>query len=155
MKLLTCSNLSTGIRIRILKTYIWSVILYVCETWSGNREMMKKLEAAEMWFIRRLMRVPWVARRTNQEVLLMAGTNRELMSIVRKRQLRYLEHVLRGEGLERDCLMGLMEGKRTRGRQRKKYTDGIKEMVGREKLEEVVELAGNRRVWHYIVANVD
>ena len=119
--------------------------------------MMKKLEAAEMWFIRRLMRVPWVARRTNQEVLLMAGTNRELMSIVRKRQLRYsyLGHVLRGERLERDCLMGTTEGKRARGRQRKKYTDGIKEMVGREKMEEVVELAGNRRVWHYTVAIVD
>ena len=147
-------NLSTGIRLRILKTYIWSVMLYGCETWTVSREMKKRLEAAEMWFIRRIMRIPWVARRTNQEVLQMAGTTRELMSIVKRRQLGYLGHVLRGDGLERDCLLGMIEGKRARGRQRMKYMDGIKEMVGREKMEEVAELARNRREWHSIVANV-
>ena len=152
--ILTSLNLSRGIRLRILKSYIWSVLLYGCETWTVSRKMKKRLEATEMWFIRRMMRIPWVARRTNQEVLQMAGMSRELITTVRRRQLGYLGHVLRRDGLEKDCLLGMIEGRRARGRQRMKYMDDIKEMVGREKIEEVVGLAENRRVWHSIVANV-
>uniref|UniRef100_A0A0P4W0B7 Reverse transcriptase domain-containing protein n=1 Tax=Scylla olivacea TaxID=85551 RepID=A0A0P4W0B7_SCYOL len=152
MRILTSRNLSTGIRLRILKTYTWSVMLYGCETWTVSKEMKKRLDAAEMWFIRRIMRVPWVAR-TNLEELQMASTTRELMTTVKRRQLGYLGHVLKGDGLEKDCLLGMIEEKRAWGRQRMRYMDGIKEMVGREKME-VVELAGNRRVWHSIVANV-
>ena len=98
-RILTDLNLGIGIRIRTLKCYIWSVMLYGCETWTISREMKKRLEAAEMWFIRRMMRVPWEARRTNQEVLQMAGTTRELMTTVRRRQLGFIGHVLRGEGI--------------------------------------------------------
>ena len=140
--------------LRILKSYIWSVMLYGCETWTVSRRMEKRLEAAEMWFIRRMMRVPWVERRTNQEVLQMAGTTRELMIMVRRRQLGYLGHVLRGDGLERDCLLGMIEGRRARGRQRMGYMDGIKKMIGCERIGEVNELARNRREWRSIVANV-
>ena len=153
-RILTSLNLSRGIRLRILKSYIWSVLLYGCETWTVSRKMKKRLEATEMWFIRRMMRIPWVARRTNQEVLQMAGMSKELMTTMRRRQLGYLGHVLRRDGLERDCLLGMIEGRRARGRQRMKYMDSIKEMVGREKIEEIVGLAENRREWHSIVANV-
>ena len=153
-RILTSMSLSIGIRLRILKCYIWSVMLYGCETWTVSKEMKKRLEAAEMWFIRRMMRVPWVERRTNEEVLRRAGVTRELMTVVKRRQLGYLGHVLRGDGMERDSLLGMIEGKRAPGRQRKKYMDGIKELLGREKIEEVVELAGNREVWRSIVANV-
>ena len=59
-----------------------------------------------------------------------------------------------GDGPKRGCLLGMIAGKRARGRQRIKYMDGIREMVGKEKMEEVVKLARNRRVWHSIVANV-
>ena len=77
---------------------------------------------------------------------------RELMTTVKRRRFGYLGHVLRGDGPERETLLGMIEGKRTRGRERMKYMDGIKEMVGKEKMEEVVKLAWNRRVWHSIVA---
>ena len=152
--ILTNMSLSIEVRLRILKSYIWSVMLYGCETWNISKEMKKRLEAAEMWFIRRMMRVPWVERVTNQEVLRRAGTTRELWTVVKRRQLGFLGHVLRGDGLEKDCLFGMIEGKRAQGRQRLKYMDGIKEMLGREKIEEVVRLAENRREWHSIVANV-
>ena len=97
--------------------------------------MKKKLEAAETWFIRRIKRIPWVERKTNQEVLQMAGVTRELMmtmATVRSRQLGYLGRVLRGDGPEGDCLLGVIEGKRGRGRQRVKSMDGIREMAGKE-----------------------
>ena len=63
--ILTNISLSLEIRLRILKSYIWSVMLYGCETWNISKEMKKRLEAAEMWFIRRMMRVPWVEKGTN------------------------------------------------------------------------------------------
>ena len=79
-------------------------MLYGCETWTVSKKMKKRLEAAEMWFIRRIMRIPWVERKTNEEALQIAGTTRELMTTVKRRQLGYLGHVLRVDGLERDCL---------------------------------------------------
>ena len=118
-KIMTSRNLGTGIWLRILKTSIWSVMLCGCETWTVSIEMKKRMDAA-MWLIRRIMRIPWVERRTNQKVLQMAGTTRELMTTVKRRQLGYLGHELRGDGLERDCLLGMIEGKRGRGRQRMK-----------------------------------
>ena len=112
---------------RILKAYVWSVLLFGCESWTISKEMRKRLEAAEMWFLRRMLRIPWTARRTNVEVLQMARTKRELMATIRKRQLGFLGHLLRGAGIEKDCLLGMIEGTRARGRQRRKFMDGIKE----------------------------
>jgi hypothetical protein len=60
-------------------------MLYGCESWTIGKEGMKSLEAAEMWFIKRMMRVPWTARKTNEEVLQMAGVGRELLTVIRRR----------------------------------------------------------------------
>jgi hypothetical protein len=86
--ILTNLSLSKSIRLRIVKTYIWSVMLYGCESWTIGKKGMKRLEAAEMWIIRRMMRVPWTLRKTNEEVLQMAGVGRELLTVIRRRQLR-------------------------------------------------------------------
>jgi hypothetical protein len=76
--ILTNLSLSKSIRFRIVKTYIWSVMLYGCESWTIGKEGRKRLEAVEMWIIRRMIRGPWTARKTNEEVLQMAGVGREL-----------------------------------------------------------------------------
>ena len=102
-----------------------------------------------------MLRVPWTARRTNVEVLHMARTRRELMVAIRKRQLGFLGHTLRGTRIEKDCLLGMIEGTRARGRQRRKYMDGIKEWTGCCTIEEVKRLAEDRARWHSIVANVN
>ena len=98
----------------MLKSYVWSVLLFGCEAWTISKEMRKRLEAAELWFYRRMLRIPWTARRTNQEVLQMAGVTRELMTVIRKSQIDFLGHILRGNRLERDCLLGMVEGGRAR-----------------------------------------
>ena len=92
-------SLSIGLRLRLLKSYIWSTLLYGCESWTIKAESQRKLEATEMWFLRRMLRVPWTARRTNAEVLQMTGVSRELMKTIRKRQLGHLGHVLRSSSL--------------------------------------------------------
>ena len=84
--LLTNLGLDAQLRLRILKCYIWSGLLYGCESWTLSAEMKRKLEAAEMWFLRRMWRVPWTARRTNVEVLQMANTSRTLLTTIRRRQ---------------------------------------------------------------------
>lgn len=153
-KILTNMSLDIQLRMRLLRCYVWSGLLYGCESWNMSSVMQKRLEATEMWFIRRMLRVPWTARRTNAEVLRMAGTSRKLVTTIRQRQLRYLGHVLRGDNLEKDCLLGTIEGTRARGRQRIKYMDGIKTLVGCNGIGEVIRLAQNREEWRSIVSNV-
>ena len=152
---LTNMSLDIHLRMRILRCYVWSGLLYGCESWNLSKVMQKRLEATEMWFIRRMLRVPWTARVTNTNVMQRAGTSRKLVTTIRQRQLRYLGHVLRGRTLEKDCLLGAIEGTRARGRQRIKFMDGIKTLVGCSGIGEVIRLAQNREEWRNIVANVN
>ena len=154
-KILTSLAINIRTRVRVLKAYVWSVLLFGCEAWTISKEMRKRLQAAEMWFYRRMLRVPWTARRTNQEILQRAGVSREVMTIIRKRQLGFLGHILRGNGREKDCLLGMVEGRRARGRQRTKFMDGIKEIIGCERMDGVLRLAEDRSAWRSIVANIN
>ena len=154
-KLLTNLSLDIKLRMRLLRCYIWSGLMYGCESWNISSVMQKRLEATEMWFIRRMLRIPWTARRTNDEVMQMADTSRKLITTIRQRQLRYLGHVLRGSNLEKDCLMGTIEGTRARGRQRLKFMDGIKTLIGGSDMGEIIRLAEDREEWRSIVANVN
>ena len=154
-KILVSMSINIRTRVRLLKTYVWSVLLFGCEAWTVSREMQKRLEAAEMFFYRRMLRIPWTARRTNEEVLQMAGVEREMMNFIRKRQLGFLGHILRGSGMERNCLLGMIEGRRARGRQRQKYMDKMKELLRCERIDEVLRLAENRVAWRSIAANIN
>ena len=84
-RILTNLSLGMNIRLMLLKCYVWSTLLYGCEAWNIGGVMRRRLGAAEMWFIRRMLRIPWTARRTNEEVLGMAGTERVLMTTIRRR----------------------------------------------------------------------
>ena len=114
---ITNNHLSIKTRKRAVKTYIWSVLLYGCETWTISKNMEKRLEAAEMWIWRRVLKIPWTDRVTNDAVLRRMGTHRELLKSIRKRQLRFLGHVMRKGELENVCLTGRVEGRRARGRE--------------------------------------
>ena len=105
-------------KMRILKTYVWAVMLYGCESWTVNNEITNRIAAAEMWFLRRMLRVSWADRVTNKEVLRRAGTHREHLNQVRRRQMEFLGHVYRKDDAERQALRGRIQGKGDRGRQR-------------------------------------
>ena len=77
------------------------------------------------------------------------------MTQIRKRQLSFLGHILRGNGLGRDCLLGMVEGRRARGRQVTKFMDGIEEVVGCKTIVGVLQLAEDRRAWRSIVTNIN
>ena len=153
--LLTNRHISIKTRMRVLKCYVWPVLLYGAETWTISKEMRKKLEAAEMWFLRRMMKIEWTAMKTNEEVLGMASTNRKLMHTIRKSQFEFFGHIIRKNGLENLVTTGKVEGSRARGRQRLTYTGSM--LTDVKEITTVVELihaTRNREKWKSIVANV-
>ena len=97
---------------RMVKTLVWSVVLYGSETWTMRQEDIKRLEAFEMWIWRRMERISWVERRTNEEILQLVGKRRSLMGTIRGRQKKWIGHILRSDTLLRDIIEGRMEGKR-------------------------------------------
>ena len=142
-------------RIRVIKAYIWSTLLYGCETWTINKEMEKRLEAFEMWCWRRMLRISWTERRTNDSVLEEIRKPRELMKIIRTRQLNFLGHVMRREAMENISLTGRISGSRGRGRPRTKYMDGIKQVIpGGLSAGEILQMTRNRLEWKSMIANV-
>ena len=153
--ILTNMSIRMDTRRRILKGYIWSTMLYGCESWTMRKRERKRLEAAEMWFWRRMLRISWIDRVTNEEVLRRAGVERELLKFVRRRQLRFLGHVLRAEELENDCLLGRVEGSRARGRQRITYMKSLLEYIaGGMTVADLVIMARDRERWRSMIANV-
>jgi len=119
--LFTDRKLSRRIKIRVMKSFVWSVLLYGCESWTLTNETKRNLEAAEMWFYRRMLKISYVERVTNEEIMRRMETRRELLYIVEKRQQKFLGHIIRKGGTEDLCLAGRLPGKKARGGQRKLF----------------------------------
>ena len=123
------NNISIDTKVRVLKAYVWSILLYGCESWTISNELKKKLEAAEMWFIRRMLKISWTEKKTNDAVLEEARLRRSLMKTIRKRQMQFLGHLYRHKGLEHLALTGKIEGKKSRGRQRITYLNNLNHSI--------------------------
>ena len=120
-----------------------------------KKTMEKRIEAVEMWFLRRMLRIPWTARVSNEEVMRRAGVEKTLMKTIRKKQLKFVGHIMRADGLERNCLLGKVEGTRSRGRQRIKYMDAVLAQLGEGwRVVDLVRLADSRSEWRSMVADV-
>ena len=87
----TNKKISLNTKIRTLKAYVWSILLYGCECWTLTKDTARRLEATEMWFIRRILKILWTERETNEEVLQMAGYSRSLLNTIHERQLKFLD----------------------------------------------------------------
>ena len=96
-------QLSIQLKTRLLKCFVWPVLMYGCETWTITSRTRKNLEAAEMWFYRRILRIPWTAHQANVSVLQRMGQERRLLCCIEQRQLKFLGHVIRKGELERSC----------------------------------------------------
>ena len=123
--ILTNRNIKMDTKYRILKAYVWSVLLYGFECWTITTSLKKKLEATEMWFLRRILKISWTEKKSNQKVLEMANKERSMLKTIRKRQMKFMGHVYRKGGMEHLSMTGKIEGKRSRGRQRLTYVDSL------------------------------
>ena len=114
--ILTNKSLSLNIRKRELRCCIEPILLYGCKAWTINKHTLKSLEATEMWFLRRMLRVPWMAKRTNTDVLEKAQEKRCLLTKIRKRQSTFIGHIMRRGKIENIITTGKLNGEKGRGR---------------------------------------
>ena len=125
-------GLNRKLKKRMVKTLIWSMMLYGAETWTIRKEDIKRLEAFEMWIWRRMKTISWTTRVTNEEVLNLVEEKRSLVDTVKTRQKYWIGHLLRGDSLKRDVMEGRLERKRSKGRPRQKLLDWMMEKGYRE-----------------------
>lgn len=148
-------DISLHLRSRMLQCYVWPVVIYGCEAWTLKEATIKKLDAFEMWCYRRMLRISWVHRVTNKEVLRRAKRSRELTLTIKKK-ISYLGHVLRHERyrLLQVIMMGKVEGKRRAGRRRKSWLRNIREWTGVASVEQLMRLAKNKKKYDELTANL-
>ncbi|GFR65703.1 endonuclease-reverse transcriptase [Elysia marginata] len=150
---LTNKHISIQTRKRDLQCYIEPILLYGCEAWTISKQMEAKLEATEMWFLRRMLRISWTERKSNETVLTEANSRRSLIKTIRKRQATFLGHVMRREKLEHLITTGKLDGKRGRGIQREKMMDGLKRWLGSGSSTETMTAMGHRELWRNMIAD--
>ena len=109
---------------------VFPVVVYGCESWTIRKAERQRNDAFELWWWRRLLRVPWTARRSNQSILKEISPGCSLEGLVLKLKLQYFGHLMRRtDSLEKPLTLGGIEGRRRRGRQRTKWLDGITESM--------------------------
>ena len=125
--LLTTKKLKISTKIRIVKCYVYSIFTYGCESWTLSKVLEDKINAMEMWCMRRLGNVKWSDRVTNESVLEKLHTKRQLLNSIQKRKMKYFGHVKRRGNILTTALEGKIEGKRPRGRPRNMWMTDVKE----------------------------
>ena len=105
---------------------VFQVVMYGCESWTVKKAECRRIDAFELWCWRRLLRVPWTGRRSNQSVLKEISPGCSLVGLMLKLKLQYLGHLMRrADSLEKTLMLGGIGGRRRRGRQRMRWLDGI------------------------------
>ena len=142
--------LNKAIKLKILKTIVWPVALYGCESWTLRAADINRLQALEMSCYRRTLKISWTEHRTNESVLKEMGTERKILETVKRRKLQYFGDVVRAQNLCTHILQGFVEGKRSKGRQRRRWIDDIKGWTSRSAAE-CTTLAKDREGWRRLV----
>ena len=113
-------------KVHLVKAMVFPVVMYECESWTVKKAEHGRIDAFELWCWRRLLRVPWTARRSNQSILKESSSGCSLERLMLKLKLQYFGHLLqRTDSLEKTLMLGETEGRRRRERQRMRWLDGI------------------------------